>query len=132
MTLPEAITPAMLTLAQAATEIGVSKRWLQYWLAEHPVDAAGIPFYVPIGRNKRFEQSDLGRIKAAIREGERCRLNSIGATGSTIIAEQLGRLASGAVFGAPARPKTKTSPRARLPRSKIGSGKVISMGRPRS
>jgi hypothetical protein len=117
----------MLTLAQAATEIGVSKRWLQYWLAEHPVDAAGIPFYVPIGRNKRFEQSDLGRIKAAIREGERCRLSSIGATGSGTSAAQLAQLATAAVFGVPARPKTKTSPHARLPRSKIGSGVVISM-----
>ena len=25
----------MLTLSEAAEEIGVSKRWLQYWLAEH-------------------------------------------------------------------------------------------------
>jgi hypothetical protein len=31
---------SLLTLAQAATEIGVSKRWFQYWLADHPVDGA--------------------------------------------------------------------------------------------
>jgi hypothetical protein len=117
----------LLTLAETAAELGVSKRWFQYWLGQHPVDGAGIPFYVPIGRNKRFDQADIGRIKSAIREGERCRLNSIGATGSTIIAEQLDRLASAVVFGVPARPKTKISRRVRLPSSKPTTGKVISM-----
>lgn len=58
----------MLTLAQAAAEIGVSKRWLQYWLAEHPVDGAGLPFYVPVGCHKRFERSDCERIKVALRK----------------------------------------------------------------
>src|ERR1700742_821800 len=106
---------SLLTLSQTAGELGVSKRWFQYWLADHPVDGAGIPFYVPIGRNKRFERSDIDRIKSAIREGERCRLHSIGATGSTIIAEQLAQLASAVVFGVPAKPKTKILRRVRFP-----------------
>ena len=71
----------LITLTDAAAEIGVSKRWLQYWLSAHPVDNGGIPFYVPIGRNKRFDVADIDRIKAAIREGERCRLHSTGAKG---------------------------------------------------
>ena len=98
----------LITLAQAAAEIGVSKRWLQYWLAENPVDSAGLPFYVPIGRNKRFDVADVGRIKAAIREGERCRLSSIGVKGSTIAAEQLARLASDAALTCRSTPKTRT------------------------
>ena len=122
----------LIALAEAAAEIGVSKRWLQYWLAANPVDSRGIPFYVPIGRNKRFDVADLGRIKAAIREGEQCRLNSTGVTGSTIIAEQLARMASAAVFGAPAKPRTKTSQRVRLRNSKPATGKVISMDQQRS
>src|SRR6185312_13774454 len=117
----------LLTLAQAATEIGVSKRWLQYWLADHPVDGAGIPFYIPVGRNKRFEPSDIGRIKATIREVERCRLHSIGAAGSTIIAERLALVAKGSSCGGRAPRPTKTSRRVRLPRSKPTTGKVISM-----
>src|SRR6185437_10723383 len=118
----------MLTLAQAAIELGVSKRWLQYWLAEHPVDGAGIPFYIPVGRNKRFEQADLGRIKAAIREGERCRLKSTCEAESTVVAEQLARAAVASVFATiPSIPRTKTSRRVRLPKSKRPTGKVISM-----
>jgi hypothetical protein len=34
----------LLTLKEAAAELRVSKQWLQYWLVEHPVDAAGVPF----------------------------------------------------------------------------------------
>jgi len=33
----------------------VSKQWLQYWLVEHHVDAAGVPFYIPMGSRKKFE-----------------------------------------------------------------------------
>lgn len=117
----------LITLVQAAAEIGVSKRWLQYWLAENPVDSAGLPFYVPIGRNKRFDVADVGRIKAAIREGERCRLSSIGVKGSTIAAEQLARLVSDVVITSRFTPRTKTPRRARLPKSSPDTGKVISM-----
>jgi len=122
----------MITLAQAATEIGVSKRWLQYWLADNPVDRAGVPFYVPIGRNKRFDQADCDRIKKAIREAEGCRLKSIGATGSGITAELLGRLAADAAFVAHSAPKTKTLRRVKLPRSRKGTGTVTSMDQARS
>ena len=118
----------LLTLAKTAQEIGVSKRWFQYWIAEHPVDQAGIPFYIPVGRNKRFEPSDIGRIKAAIREAERCRLSSIGVAKSGIIPEQLARAAVAKVFGiVPATRQTKTSQRAKFPRLKPPTGKVTSM-----
>src|SRR5712692_7611400 len=65
-----------LTLSEAATELRKSRRWLQTWLALHPADAAGVPFYAPLGRTKTFSVSDLERIRAAAREEERCRLNS--------------------------------------------------------
>src|SRR5258708_28901987 len=65
-----------LTLNEAATELRKSRRWLQDCLARHPLDAAGIPFYVPLGRTKTFDDSDLDRIRATAREEERCRLNS--------------------------------------------------------
>src|SRR5713226_5014896 len=65
-----------LTLSEAATELRKSRRWLQTWLALHPADAAGVPFYAPLGRTKTFSDSDLERIRATAREEERCRLNS--------------------------------------------------------
>ncbi len=34
----EAVTRA-LTLIEAAEDLRVSRRWLEYWLADHPVDA---------------------------------------------------------------------------------------------
>lgn len=116
-----------LTLCEAADALRVSKRWLQYWLADHPVDSAGMPFYVPMGRNKTFEEADITRIRAAIRREEQCRLHSIGVKGSGIIEEQLARLASEAACEAPAKRPTKTQQRARLPRWKAATGKVISM-----
>jgi hypothetical protein len=68
------------TLAEAAAKLRMSKRWLEQWLAKHPVDAAGNPFYVPMGRKKTFEPADIARIRESIRGEERCRLNSIGLT----------------------------------------------------
>ena len=65
-----------MTMAEAARELRKSRRWLQDWLRDHPVDAAGIPFYAPLGRTKTFSVSDLERIRATAREEERCRLNS--------------------------------------------------------
>lgn len=114
------MTNAALTLDEAAQALRVSRRWLEYWLAAHPVDAAGSPFYVPMGRRKTFEQNDIARIRACIREEERCRLSSIGvkAPASTIIAAQLGRLAADSAFAGLAKPKTRTSPRVSLPRSR--------------
>lgn len=116
-----------LTLDETATELRKTPRWLKDWLAKNPVDEAGIPFYLKMGRTKIFETSDVARIRAHIRRGEQCRLSSIGVTGSGIIEAQLGRLASDVAFAALVKPPTKTSPRARLPRSKAGIGKVISM-----
>lgn len=64
----------MLTLKEAAEQLGVSKRWLQYWLAEHPVDAAGVPFYIPFGNRKKFEPQDLDRMRNHMRDIEAARL----------------------------------------------------------
>jgi DNA-binding transcriptional MerR regulator len=64
----------MLTIKEAAAELRVSKQWLQYWLAANPVDAAGVPFYVPMGNRKRFEPRDLDRIRAYMRDLEAARL----------------------------------------------------------
>ena len=123
-----------LTIDEAADELRVSRRWLEIWLAGHPVDAAGTPFYVPMGRRKTFEEADISRIRAVRREEERCRLSSIGAkaAGSTTFAEQLARLAVASSSPAPATPKTKTLRRVRLPKSSPTTGKVLSMGLVRS
>jgi len=63
-----------LTLDEAAAELRISKRQLQYWLSENPVDADGVPFYIKIGRGKTFEPNDIDRIRAFLREKERQRL----------------------------------------------------------
>ena len=128
----QSVTEAALTLDEAAQALRVSRRWLEYWLAAHPVDAAGSPFYVPMGRRKTFEQNDIARIRACIREEERCRLSSIGVRGSGIIGAQLGRLAADSAFTALAKPKTKTLRRVSLPKSRSDTGTVISMARQRS
>src|ERR1700748_3747394 len=98
-----------LKIDEAAAELRVSRRWLEIWLADHPTDATGNPFYVPMGRSKTFEESDIARIRAVRREEERCRLHSIGAqrTGSTVFVEQLARLAVASSSTAPAKPRTK-------------------------
>ena len=36
-----------LTFNEAAAELGTSRRWLEYWLAKHPVDASGMPSMFP-------------------------------------------------------------------------------------
>jgi hypothetical protein len=121
--------PATLTFAEAAKELRMSERWLRDWLARNPVDAKGVPLYIPMGRKKEFEPADIDRIRARIRENEQCRLSSTGKAPSGITAAQLGRLAAGKDFVGRAIPRTKTSPRARLPKSKSGTGTVISMVR---
>jgi hypothetical protein len=68
----------VFTLAEAAAELRKSKRWLQEWLSKHPVDETGTPFYVPMGRSKTFDEADISRIRAFMREEERRRLSSIG------------------------------------------------------
>lgn len=116
-----------LTLAEAAAELRKTPRWLKEWLGKHPVDAAGIPFYVPLGRTKTFEAADIARIRAAIRETERCRLKSIGVVGSGIVEAQLAQMAVESVLGGRSTPKARILQRARLPRSKKGTGTVILM-----
>lgn len=116
-----------LTLDEAAESLRKTTRWLKSWLAENPVDEAGVPFYVPMGRSKTFDPSDVARIRAHIRRGEQCRLKSIGVEASGIVEAQLARLAVESSFDAHCKPKARTSPRARLPRSKRNTGTVISM-----
>jgi hypothetical protein len=64
----------MLTINEAAAELRVSRRWLEYWLAANPVDAAGVPFYVPMGRSKKFASTDIERMLAHMRDMEAARL----------------------------------------------------------
>jgi hypothetical protein len=120
------------SLEEVAAELRKTTRWFKEWLARNPVDEAGIPFYLKTGRTKIFEVSDIARIKRHMRRSEQCRLSSIGVKASGIIEEQLGRLAADVCLEVHARPKAKTSQRARLPRSKIATGKVISMAQMRS
>ncbi|MFZ2157235.1 MAG: hypothetical protein WAV72_14095 [Bradyrhizobium sp.] len=54
----------LLTIKEAAAVLRVSTQWLKYWLVENPVDAAGVPFYAPMGRRKKFEPKDIDRILA--------------------------------------------------------------------
>src|SRR3954466_5021296 len=62
----------LIALAEAAAEIGVSRYWLKNWLENHPADGMGMPFYVPIGRRKRFDSSDIDRMKSIIWEQQHC------------------------------------------------------------
>lgn len=60
-----------LTLDEAAADLRKTPRWLKEWLAENPVDEAGAPFYIPLGRTKIFEPSDIVRIRAHIEKPKR-------------------------------------------------------------
>ncbi|MGY2906563.1 hypothetical protein [Bradyrhizobium sp. URHC0002] len=64
----------MLTIKEAAAELRVSQQWLKYWLVQHPVDTAGVPFYIQTGSRKKFELKDIDRIIAHLRELESARL----------------------------------------------------------
>jgi DNA-binding transcriptional MerR regulator len=75
----------MLTIKEAAAELRVSKQWLQYWLAANPVDAAGVPFYVPMGNRKRFEPKDIDRIRAYMRDMESARLGLSGKSKARLV-----------------------------------------------
>lgn len=65
MTLKQAADDHALTIGEAAEVLRVSRRWLEYWLAAHPVDAVGSPFYVPMGRRKTFERNDIAVVTLA-------------------------------------------------------------------
>jgi hypothetical protein len=75
----------MLTIKEAAAELRVSKQWLQYWLVANPVDARGVPFYVPMGNRKRFEPQDLDRIRAYMRDLESVRLGLSGKSKARLV-----------------------------------------------
>jgi len=64
----------MLSIKQAAAALSVSPQWLKYWLVENPVDVAGVPFYLRMGRRFKFEPADVERILAHLRELEVARL----------------------------------------------------------
>ena len=68
--------PLTYNIKDAAERLGVSKWWLQKFLRQHPVDKAGVPFYVPIGTRKRFTELDLERILEMNRNAEIGRLLS--------------------------------------------------------
>jgi hypothetical protein len=65
---------SLLSIKQAAAELSVSQQWLKYWLVTNPVDTAGVPFYVPIGRRWKFQPQDIERILAHLRVLESVRL----------------------------------------------------------
>jgi DNA-binding transcriptional MerR regulator len=68
--------PLTYDIKDAAERLGVSKRWLQKFLRQHPVDTSGVPFYIPIGNRKRFTERDLERILETNRNAEKDRLLS--------------------------------------------------------
>jgi hypothetical protein len=65
----------LYTMDEAAGRLRISRRFLQEFLAKHPADPTGVPYYVPMGNTKPFTDRDLDRIIAATREEERWRLN---------------------------------------------------------
>jgi excisionase family DNA binding protein len=134
----------IMTIKEAADELRVSRRWLEYWLAANPVDAAGIPFYVPMGRSKKFERSDIDRILSHMRAMEGARIgpgaaskarlvvamSNVGGgynellklrasqSSNSVSTKLLGRMAVESVLG-PSKVRKKLSPRrVRLPRRK--------------
>lgn len=112
----------------------MSERWLRGWLADNPVDAKGVPFYIPMGRRKEFESADIERIRTHIRELEQCRLSSTVARGATsgITPAQLGRLAQGKDFVVRRGPPTKQRHPVKLQGSRNDTGQVITLDRDRS
>lgn len=48
----------LYTEAEIAARLHRSRRWLLEWLRENPTDATGQPFYLQVGRSKRFTADD--------------------------------------------------------------------------
>jgi hypothetical protein len=118
----------MLTIQEAANDLRVSRRWLEYWLAANPIDVAGVPFYVPMGRSKKFAVTDIERMLSHMRDLEAARLgpsvkskvrlvglmSQIGGGGY----EQLLRMREEAKRKKEAEKATRPKRRVRLPRRK--------------
>jgi hypothetical protein len=66
----------LLTLNETAKVFGKSRRWLQKWLRDHPVDSKGKPFYSQVGRTKWFRRNDIDRILDANMIDIRCQSDS--------------------------------------------------------
>jgi hypothetical protein len=111
----------MLTIIEAAAELRVSRRWLEYWLAANPVDTDGIPFYVPTGRSKKFAPTDIERMLAHMRDLEAARLGPgvrrmVTPSGWDGVSPKM----MAVILGLTGPPKVKQPrrPRGRLPRAK--------------
>jgi hypothetical protein len=76
---------SLLSIKEAAAALSVSPQWLKYWLVENPVDAAGVPFYVPMGRRWKFQQQDIERILAHMRALESARLGLSGKSKARLV-----------------------------------------------
>jgi hypothetical protein len=50
------------TMAEAATELRKSTRWLREWLAGNPEDIFGRPYCSKLGRTKVFREANITRI----------------------------------------------------------------------
>jgi hypothetical protein len=69
---------AVYTMDEAAKRLRMSRRWLQNWLRDHPLDERGRPFYSLLGNKKTFDDDDLYRIRETAREELRRRLQPRG------------------------------------------------------
>lgn len=68
---------ATFDMVEAAAQLCVSRRWLQGFLSTNPTDAAGVPFYVPLGNRKKFTDQDIARILKFSRDAEQQRLSEM-------------------------------------------------------
>jgi hypothetical protein len=71
--------PKLYTEAEIAARLHRSKRWLLEWLRENPTDASGRPFYLQVGRSKRFTADDALRMLDVILTQEEAERASPGA-----------------------------------------------------
>lgn len=60
------MTTTFLTIPEAAERLRRSPRWLMEYLRKNPLDWNGIPFFVQMGRDKKFSEDDITRLMIAI------------------------------------------------------------------
>ena len=58
--------PPYMTLAEAASKLRKSPRWLWDWLDKNPRDGFDRPFYRLAGRTRLFSEGDVARIFEAL------------------------------------------------------------------